>query len=224
MLLVVGFVVGSAAFADPQESGNEAGASATGSVGGLGGLGALGAPGTTESQSTGENTPAPPPKRTPPAGMRFDPIRIYVDAGANSGQEREMRRLVREYELEARVKIGRSKNMLQRLHKLSLEANPDEQIVISMQEEINKLQGEIQLDRIRLMLHLRAILNDEQRARLAELMQAESGTNASSATVTGNSVGGTYAAGNATSGSAPGDRSGTAGKGSAGGATAHDAP
>jgi hypothetical protein len=175
--------------ADAQEAGNEAGSSATGAVGGL-----PGGPGATESQSTGENTPAPPPKRTPPQGMRFDPIRIYVDAGANSGQEREMRRMVRDYELEARVKIGRSKNMLQRLHKLSLEPSPDEQTVIAMQEEINKLQGEIQLDRIRLMLRLRAILNEEQRARLAELMAQTEGTStAGSGSVTGNSVGGTFA-------------------------------
>lgn len=188
--------------ADAQEAGNEAGSSATGAVGGL-----PGGPGATESQSTGENTPAPPPKRTPPQGMRFDPIRIYVDAGANSGQEREMRRMVRDYELEARVKIGRSKNMLQRLHKLSLEPSPDEQTVIAMQEEINKLQGEIQLDRIRLMLRLRALLDEEQRARLAELMAQTEGTSGTgNNSVTGSSMGGTFA------------------PGSAGGATAHDAP
>ncbi|MFN8657682.1 MAG: periplasmic heavy metal sensor [Candidatus Obscuribacterales bacterium] len=199
------------AFADPQESGSAASSSATGAIG------------PTESQSTGENTPAPPPKRTAPAGMRFDPIRIYVDAGANSGQEREMRRMVRDYELEARVKIGRSKNMLQRLHKLSLEPSPDEQTVIAMQEEINKLQGEIQLDRIRLMLRLRAILNEEQRARLAELMAQTEGTStAGSGSVTGNSVGGTYAT--AGSGAAAGSATSGSGGGSAGGATAHDAP
>lgn len=81
--------------------------------------------------------------------------------------------MVRDYELLARVKIARTKNMLTRLHKMSLEITPDENTVIALQEEINKLQGEIALDRTRLMLKLRNILNEEQRTKLSELMQTQ---------------------------------------------------
>ena len=143
-------------------------------------------PGTqTGNESTSENAssvtppaveqaiPKPPPRRAVPPGTRLDPVRIYVEAGATPGQEREIRAMVRDYELLARVKIARTKNMLTRLHKMSLEITPDENTVIALQEEINKLQGEIALDRTRLMLKLRNILNEEQRTKLSELMQTQ---------------------------------------------------
>lgn len=78
--------------------------------------------------------------------------------------------LIRDYEMDARVKIARSKNMLERLRKMSLEASPDENVVIALQEEINKLQGDIALDRVKLMLKLRSFLNEEQRLKFAELL------------------------------------------------------
>jgi Spy/CpxP family protein refolding chaperone len=132
---------------------------------------AEGGQGAQSSPDKAQAKAPPTPPRTPPPGMRFDPVRIYIEAGASAAQEREIRLLVRDYELAARVKIVRSKNMLQRLRKMSLEVNPDENTVIALQEEINKLQGDIQLDRIRMMLRLRYVLNEEQRAKLAELMQ-----------------------------------------------------
>lgn len=90
--------------------------------------------------------------------------------------------LVRDYEMQARVKIARTKNMIARLRKMSMEATPDEQTVIALQEEINKIQGEIQIDRIKMMLRLRYLLNEEQRTKLTELMQNQPQSQSSGAT------------------------------------------
>jgi Spy/CpxP family protein refolding chaperone len=58
---------------------------------------------------------------------------------------------------------------------LSLQPSPDEQTVLAKQEEINKVQSEQALERTKLMLKIRSILNPDQRQKLVQLMQQRPG-------------------------------------------------
>jgi Spy/CpxP family protein refolding chaperone len=63
---------------------------------------------------------------------------------------------------------------------LSLKPDPDEQAVISKQEQISKIQADMAMERIKLLLKIRHLLTADQKQRLVELMQKNAGAPASS--------------------------------------------
>lgn len=104
---------------------------------------------------------------------RKDPIEMYVQAGATAEQQAKIRGLAREFESGVRVKIERAGNLLRKLQGFSLEPMPDEKSVLATQGEFNQLQSDISMSRIKLMLQIRTVLNDEQRLKLVQLLKEQ---------------------------------------------------
>lgn len=100
-----------------------------------------------------------------------DPIAVYAEAGASKEQQDKIRTMAKEFEAGAKVKIERATNLMKKMQLFSLEPCPDEKLVLATQEEINALQGQLGISRIKLMLAIRGILNDEQRTKLVQLLK-----------------------------------------------------
>jgi Spy/CpxP family protein refolding chaperone len=100
-----------------------------------------------------------------------DPLAIYREAGINTDQETQIRGLAKQFEDANTAKLQSVMSQLQEMKTLSLKPEPDEDSVISKQEQINKLQGEMAMERIKLLLKIRHVLNAQQKQRLVELMQ-----------------------------------------------------
>lgn len=110
-------------------------------------------------------------QETGDSSAKADPVAIYQEAGATPQQQEKIRELAREFEKGARVKAERIKNLLNQMQNLSLDAEPNEQKVLTTQEEINTLTADMANTRIKLMLSIRQVLNGDQKAKLVQLMK-----------------------------------------------------
>jgi Spy/CpxP family protein refolding chaperone len=113
-----------------------------------------------------------------PAGsemVKRDPLKIYRESGIDSEQEQKIRRLAKEFEDQQRVRLRLLGNMLKDMRSLELEPAPDEDKVMAKQGEINKVQNEINNERIKLLLAIRNVLTVEQKQRLVSNIQRLSG-------------------------------------------------
>lgn len=100
-----------------------------------------------------------------------DPIAIYREAGINEGQERKILSMASAYEKEQDAKAHELINHIKKLKGLSLVPDLDEDAIIKEQTEINRLQGEMAMDKVHLLIIIRKVLNKDQRNRLVGLMQ-----------------------------------------------------
>jgi len=100
-----------------------------------------------------------------------DPMAIYRQAGVSQEQEMRIRQLAKDFEDQARVKAKRMMGLIQEMHQLSLETDPDEKAVLSKQDEINAVTAEMATDRIKLLLTIRKQLTAEQKAKLVGMMK-----------------------------------------------------
>ena len=105
-----------------------------------------------------------------------DPVLLYREAGASDEQEAKIRQFAQEYDKAARVRVERLHNLNKQMTDLSYEAELDEKKILSLQDEINELQGSISTERIKLMLKIRSLLSSEQKEKLVELMKARETT------------------------------------------------
>jgi Spy/CpxP family protein refolding chaperone len=104
------------------------------------------------------------------AGGR-DPLAIYREAGINADQETSIKDIVKEFESANSVRIDKMRNLLNDMRSLSLQPAPEEDKVLAKQDEINKVQAEVSNERIKLLLKIRAVLKDDQKKKLVDLMQ-----------------------------------------------------
>lgn len=105
---------------------------------------------------------------------RNDPLSMFKMAGISRGQELKMRILLKAAR-EDLVRRGRVLAvLLQEMRGLSLQPDPDPKIVLARQEEINKASGDLNLERVKLTLHMRAILTPGQREKYARLLKESS--------------------------------------------------
>jgi hypothetical protein len=102
---------------------------------------------------------------------REDPIVLYREAGINGAQEKKIMALVNAYEKLADEKAHELIAHLNRLRALSNVADLDEKLVLQTQENINKLQNGMAMEKIHLLINIRRILNSEQKVRLVSLLQ-----------------------------------------------------
>lgn len=103
--------------------------------------------------------------------QRSDPMAIYREAGAGKEEQHKIREYAKDFEANQRVKLERINNMLKRMNEVSLQSDPDEKVVMSLQDEINATQAEMANARIKLMLNIRGALTAEHKVRLVELMK-----------------------------------------------------
>lgn len=100
-----------------------------------------------------------------------DPIAIYRQAGISKEQEEKIKEFAKEFEEATSVRAQTMLNHMRQIRELSLEPDPDEQKVLTNQAEINKLQAQVAIDRIRLLLKIRKTLTTEQKSKLVALMK-----------------------------------------------------
>lgn len=104
-------------------------------------------------------------------GAASDPMAIYRQAGVSQEQEMRIRQLAKDFEDQARVKAKRMMGLIQEMHQLSLDTDPDEKAVLAKQDEINSVTAEMATDRIKLLLTIRKQLTAEQKAKLVGMMK-----------------------------------------------------
>lgn len=108
-----------------------------------------------------------------------DPMTIYRQAGVSSEQESRIRQLAKDFEDQARVKAKMTMQLMQEMHQLSLELDPDEKSVVDKQAQINQITAEMANERVKLLLSIRKQLTTEQKQKLVALMkQGSSGGSA----------------------------------------------
>ncbi|MCC7530163.1 MAG: periplasmic heavy metal sensor [Candidatus Melainabacteria bacterium] len=104
-------------------------------------------------------------------GAASDPMAIYRQAGVSQEQEMRIRQLAKDFEDQARVKAKRMMGLIQEMHQLSLEVDPDEKAVLGKQDEINQVTAEMANDRIKLLLSIRKQLTEAQKQKLVGMMK-----------------------------------------------------
>ena len=116
---------------------------------------------------------ATPPLKAQPGTQEptKDPLAIYRLAGIDKQQEEKIRQLAKSFEDVNLVRLQGILNLQQEMRALSLKPDPDEQTIIAKQTEINKLQAQMSIERIQMLLKIRQLLQPEQKQRLVELMQ-----------------------------------------------------
>ncbi len=103
-----------------------------------------------------------------------DPAAIYVQAGAGKEQENQIRTLAKDYETKSLDQSREVVDLLRSMHKLSLQPDLDEEKILATQEQINKLQANMALEKVKLLISIRKILTPEQRKNLVQLMRKRS--------------------------------------------------
>lgn len=104
-------------------------------------------------------------------GAASDPMSIYRQAGVSQEQEMRIRQLAKDFEDQARVKAKRMMGLIQEMHQLSLELDPDEKAVLGKQDEINQVTADMANDRIKLLLSIRKQLTEAQKQKLVSMMK-----------------------------------------------------
>ena len=110
-------------------------------------------------------------KATEQGGQRRDPLAIYRAAGINPQQEHKIRIITKDFDLMMMDKANHIIGLMQQMRALSLQPEPDQKLVLAKQDEINKLNGDMANERIRVIFKIRGVLTSDQRHRLAQLTQ-----------------------------------------------------
>jgi len=102
-----------------------------------------------------------------------DPLALYKMAGINADQEAEIRKLAKDFEDTQRVRVKSLLGLMKSLKALQLQADPPEAQVISTQEEVNKVTGEMATERMKLLLKVRKVLTPDQRKKLVAMLSED---------------------------------------------------
>lgn len=113
-----------------------------------------------------------------------DPIATYKEAGADAAQQEKILALASAYERKQEEKAHQVISQIKHLKALSLSPNLDEKTILQTQQGINKLQGEMATEKMRLLINIRKILSPQQRLRLVEILQRNSQQNTEQSSVT----------------------------------------
>lgn len=103
---------------------------------------------------------------------RNDRLGMFRAAGINKEQEAQLMSLTKEYENALLPKTRDLITAMREMHSLSLQPDPDPKVVLAKQDDINKINGELSLDRVKFAMKMRAILTPEQKQKYVELMKA----------------------------------------------------
>ena len=101
-----------------------------------------------------------------------DPVSIYKQAGINAEQESSIRKLAQDYDQESAVKLKVLGGLLQELKTLAYQPLLDGNALLAKQGQINKLQSEMAINRIQMVIKIRGILTAGQNEKLANILKA----------------------------------------------------
>lgn len=113
----------------------------------------------------------PPAVLSQGAGEAGDPVAIYKQAGINADQESAIRKLAQDYDQENSVKMESLAQMLQALRDMAYQKTLNESGMLAKQDEINKLQSDMALQRIKLVIKIRGLLTPTQNEKLVTALQ-----------------------------------------------------
>lgn len=100
-----------------------------------------------------------------------DPVAIYKEAGINPQQESAIRALAEQYDRSSTSELQSLAQMLEELRSMAYQKTLNEPAMLSKQEEINKLQSRMSLEKIKLVIKIRGMLSPEQNEKLVNLLQ-----------------------------------------------------
>lgn len=100
-----------------------------------------------------------------------DPLALYKEAGANEEQQKKISAAAKEFQDLAQGAKKRLDGIQQRMDALQMTPLPDEKAVLENQEQLNKLIGELNIARAKMMVKARAILTPEQREKVVEIIK-----------------------------------------------------
>jgi len=101
-----------------------------------------------------------------------DPIAVYKEAGINAQQESSIRKMAQDYDQESAVKLKALGELRQELKTLAYQPVLDGNALLAKQEQMNKLQSEMSIDRIQMVIKIRGILTPSQNEKLANILQS----------------------------------------------------
>ena len=102
-----------------------------------------------------------------------DPIALYKQAGIDEKQQQQILALANAYEGAEDKKAHEVIGYIKQLRALSLNPDLDEKAILQTQSNISKLEAEMAMDKMRLLIDIRRVLNHDQRKRLVELIQKQ---------------------------------------------------
>lgn len=102
--------------------------------------------------------------------VNLDPLSSYKKAGINEKQEGEIMALIKSFESLMIEKGKLMQDLMSQMRQISLKPDLDEQAALSKQGEINTLNAEMAVERIKLLAKLRAVLTPEQRQKFVKLL------------------------------------------------------
>ena len=100
-----------------------------------------------------------------------DPVAVYKEAGIDAQQESTIRKMAQDYDQESAVKIKALASLLQELKTLAYKPVLDGKALLAKQDQVNKLESEMGMDRIQLVIKTRSILTPGQNQKLATILQ-----------------------------------------------------
>lgn len=114
---------------------------------------------------------ATPPVVLSQGADNTDPVAIYKQAGINAEQESSIRKLAQDYDQADGVRMKTLGGLLQELRTMAYQSVLDGEAMLAKQDQINKLQSEMSMQRIKLVIKVRSILTPAQNEKLATILQ-----------------------------------------------------
>lgn len=105
----------------------------------------------------------------PQAQLR-DPLAVYKAVGINKDQETKLQTLATDFRKLAMTKGQEMDALMRDMRALFMKPDPDETAVVSKQLAVNKLNGDMSVEHMKLMVRMRKVLTPEQKKKLVGMM------------------------------------------------------
>ena len=123
--------------------------------------------GLTPSDGTAE-------KKKADVSKSVDPAAIYIEAGANSDQAKQIRELRKNLEKLSQTKGAEAIGFYKELHDLTIKAELDEPKILAIQSKLNVLQSDMAMEKTKTLINIRKLLTAKQRENLAAIISKRS--------------------------------------------------
>jgi Spy/CpxP family protein refolding chaperone len=112
------------------------------------------------------------------APSAHDALEIYAATGADQASLDKIRAIGQDFEKKAQINYQSLMEAVRQMQAMSQSPSLDEEKILSTQDKINKLTGEMSTDRIKQLIAVRKTLTPDQRVKLVELLKKRREANA----------------------------------------------
>ena len=134
----------------------------------------------TQAGADSEPKPGTAPSLNASPGAS-DPAAIYIQAGANAEQAGKIREIRKSFIKLSSSKANEILALFKEMRNLTTQAELDETKILSVQEQINTLQGNMAVEKTRTLIAIRKLLTPKQRENLVTIIRKRSSVQAESA-------------------------------------------